>query len=104
MQYVKLALLLALIIALAGCGDDFFDGGGGGNGGGEVEVGDYPVYDGIMETLAVEGYMQEMTQNPEAPAPGPDQKGCPESWVTLLLVLLVYVYRTHFIRRTCLAT
>lgn len=88
---MKWLLLVTLLFSLTSCGDDFFDGGGptdvAGSGSGHA------TYEGIIETLAVEGYMQEMTQKPEPPAPPSDQKGCPEVAVVLILLGGLYGWK-----------
>ena len=84
-RYASLTLLLALLLALSGCDGDFFDGGhsGGGNGG---SAGDYGAYWGTIETISADGYVPEMTQKPESPAPQSDQNNCPTAMILLLLL------------------
>ena len=77
-------LLGALLFSLTGCGDDDYNGGGGRSGGGN-----YGTYWGVLEVFSTEGYVPEMTQKPEAPAPGSDQKGCPSIAVLLLVLQLL---------------
>jgi len=79
-KHIKLILLVASILALAGCGNDDYDGGESGGG-------DYETYWGVIETISAKGYNPEMTQKPEAPAPRGDQEECPGAIALILLVL-----------------
>lgn len=85
-RMLAIALLLTLILALAGCDDDFFDSDGGDGRGGADTGGDYDAYWNTIETISVEGYIPEMTQKQEPPAPQGDQEDCPTVMVLLMLL------------------
>ena len=77
---VLLTVFVALILTLTGCDDDH-NGGGDRSGGG-----DYGTYYGVLEVFSTEGYIPEMTQKPEAPAPRSDQEDCPGLLMLLMLL------------------
>ena len=81
-------LLIALTLALAGCGNDGHDGG-------EPGGDDYETYWGIIETISAKGYIPEMTQKPEAPAPRGDQEDYPGVMIMTLFILSYHLVR-HF--------
>lgn len=87
-------ILILVLLLLTGCDDEFFDGGNGDGGPANSGGDSYDAYWNTIETLSAKGYVPEMTQRPESPAP---QKECP----SVVIPLLTYVFLTN-VRKRCL--